>query len=272
MPPTNTMAQLCDDLAAEHAALDERVANLDVAAWRTPTPADGWTVADSVSHLAFFDGTATLAATDPERFASSTKALMEQMLATGIDPSLSLGRDGTAAALLDSWRAGRARMLDVFRSLDAKDRLPWYGPPMSAASFATARLMETWAHGQDVADALGLPPVESDRLRHIAHIGVRARPYSYVVRGRTAPDVAITVTLTAPSRAGAAADTWTWAGDPSQRVSGPAVDFALAVTQRRHVLDTTLVVEGDSAIEWMEIAQAFAGPAGPGRAPGMFTA
>jgi uncharacterized protein (TIGR03084 family) len=258
------MQDLCDDLVAEHEALDDRVAELDEGAWTTITPAEGWTVADSISHLAFFDQTATLAAIDPDAFTANTQTLLERVLA-GADPSLDLGRSGPGTELLASWRRGRAAMVDAFRTLGAKTRLPWYGPPMSAASFATARLMETWAHGQDVADALGLPPVESERLRHVAHIGVRARAFSYGVRSIAMPDVAITVELTSPS-----GSQWRWEGDPGERVLGTALDFALAVTQRRHVADTSLVVEGDAAREWMSIAQAFAGAAGHGRAAGAF--
>jgi uncharacterized protein (TIGR03084 family) len=275
--PDSLMQPLCDDLAAEHDALDARVAGLSDAQWATATPADGWTIADSISHLAFFDRTATLAATDTDAFAASTQALLDEVLGSGTDPSVTLGRTTTGGDLLATWRAGRDAMVRALRSLDPKTRLPWYGPPMSAASFATARLMETWAHGQDVADALGLSPVASDRLRHIAHIGVRARPFSYGVRSMTMPAVAITVELTSPS-----GELWRWQtasdrqdeptphGDDRERVSGTALDFALAVTQRRHIADTDLTIEGDAAREWMSIAQAFAGAAGTGRAAGSF--
>jgi uncharacterized protein (TIGR03084 family) len=137
---------------------------------------------------------------------------------------------------------------------------------MSAMSFATARLMETWAHGQDVADALGVEREPTDRLRHVAHIGVHARRYSYQVRGLEVPAEEVRVELVGPNWS-----TWSW-GDPTarNRVVGEALDFCLVVTQRRNVADTELVVEGPLAIEWMSIAQAFAGPPGVGRSPGQF--
>lgn len=139
-------ADLLADLAAEHAALDERVAGLDEAAWRTPTPAERWTVADSVSHLAFFDRSAVLALTDGDAFAAH---LVELAAAASSEPDTALGRAGDAAALLASWREGRAALLAAAGAADPTARVPWYGPAMSFASFVSARLMETWAHGQD---------------------------------------------------------------------------------------------------------------------------
>jgi uncharacterized protein (TIGR03084 family) len=142
-------------------------------------------------------------------------------------------------------------------------RIPWYGPPMSAASFATARLMETWAHGQDVADALGVERAPTDRLRHVAFLGVRALPNSYRVRDLTVPDAPVRVELVAPS-----GGMWVWGDEgAADVVLGPALDFCLVVTQRRHVDDTALVASGPVATEWLRLAQAFAGPAGPGRPP-----
>jgi uncharacterized protein (TIGR03084 family) len=73
----------------------------------------------------------------------------------------------------------------------------------------------------------------------------------------------VRVELAAPSGA-----VWAWGdADSSERITGPAEDFCLVVTQRRHVDDTALVVEGTVAREWMEIAQAFAGGATNGPAP-----
>jgi uncharacterized protein (TIGR03084 family) len=149
-------------------------------------------------------------------------------------------------------------MLDALAAVPDGSRLEWYGPPMSVRSFVTARLMETWAHGQDVVDGLGLPidaRPPSDRLGHIAFLGCATRGWSYTVRGATAPDVAVRVELVLPS--GAPFEH----GDASapDRVTGDALDFVLVVTQRRNVADTALAVKGDAAREWMSIAQCFAG-------------
>lgn len=252
--------QLLADLTAEHAALDERVAGLDDGAWTEATPAEGWTVRDAISHLAFFDGTAVLALDDPAAFVEHATA----MLSGPREPDLALGRAGDHAALLEQWRAGRAALADAARRADPSARVPWYGPPMSFASFLTARLMETWAHGQDVADALGLPPVVSDRLRHVCHIGVGARAYSFRVRSLEDPGDPIRVEAVPP----AGGEPWTWGPeDAADRVVGPALELALVLTQRRHRDDTSVTVTGRVASAWMAVAQAFAGPAGPGRPP-----
>lgn len=153
-------------------------------------------------------------------------------------------------------------MLDAFAAVDPGTKLPWYGPPMSPASFATARLMEYWAHGQDVVDALELERPGTDRLRHICHLGVRTRAFAYVNRGRPVPTAPIAVRLTSP-----AGETWTYGdAEATETVTGPALDFCLLVTQRRHRDDTALVATGASAQEWLSVAQCFAGPPGPGRA------
>jgi uncharacterized protein (TIGR03084 family) len=156
--------------------------------------------------------------------------------------------------------------LTVFRSLDPKQRIPWYGPAMSATSKVTARLMETWAHGQDIADALGVTRPATDRLRHVAHIGVGARPFSYLARGLEAPKVPVRVELRAPS-----GELWTWGpAEAGDVVRGPALDFCLVITQRRNRADGDLTATGPMADEWLSIGQAFAGPPGPGRRPGQF--
>jgi uncharacterized protein (TIGR03084 family) len=136
---------------------------------------------------------------------------------------------------------------------------------MSPASFMSARIMETWAHGQDVADALGASREATPRLRHVAHIGVLARGYSYDTHGMTAPGEPVRVELDGPG-----AEKWTWNDGAKAFVSGDAYDFCLVVTQRRHPEDTDLVIEGEPAVEWMSIAQAYAGPPGEGRRPGQF--
>jgi uncharacterized protein (TIGR03084 family) len=253
------------DLRAEHEDLDRLLAPLEPGRWDTPTPAEGWTVRDQVSHLAFFDERARTAMTDPERFMRELAHVLEDPDAFAAAP-IDEGRSMPVDEVLASWRRRRRELLDAVAAADPTARVPWYGPAMSLASFATARLMETWVHGQDVADGLGLERQPTARLRHVAHIAVRARPFNYASHGRELPDVEVHVVLRAPD-----GSAWTW-NDPAspQRVSGDALDFCLVATQRRHVADTGLTVDGPLAQEWMGIAQAFAGPPGPGRRPGQF--
>jgi len=248
------------DLGAEGDALDALVADLDDAGWATPTPAEGWTIAHQVAHLAWTDQASILAATDGPGF----QAELERAIAsinTYVDDAAEQGSKTPPAELLTSWRAGRRALGDALRAVPDGTKLPWFGPPMSATSMATARLMETWAHTQDVADALGAEHVIGNRIRHVAHIGARTRDFAYMTNGRTTPTEEFRVELTAPD-----GSLWTWGPeDAVQRVTGPALDFCLLVTQRRNRADLALVAEGPDANEWLDIAQAFAGPPGSGR-------
>ena len=254
---------LLDDLTAEHAELDAVVAHLPRQGWMTATPAEGWDVRDQIGHLAFFDDQAALALSDPDGFQKELENIARDVGAF-MDRSVSQGRALEPEEVLKWWRTAREQMTVAARAIDPNVRIPWYGPPMSPASFISARQMETWAHAQDVADALGIARDHSDRIRNVAHLGVLSRIHSYRNRGLAIPDKAVRVELTAPSGA-----RWAW-GEGDDHVAGTAVDFCLVVTQRRHPDDTGLVMTGDLAKEWMSIAQAYAGPPGIGRKPGQF--
>lgn len=248
-----------DDVRAESGDLDAMVADLPAERWATPTPAPGWTIAHQIAHLAWTDHAALLAITDPAAFAELRQAA-EADLTTVIEAG---ARDGVAlgpAALLAGWRSGRERLLVALGRADG--RVPWIGTSMSPTSMAGARIMETWAHGGDVAEALHVHRPPTARLRHVAHLGVATRDHAFGVHGRTPPAEPYRIELTAP-------DGTIWAWGPADRpadVTGPALDFCLLVTRRRHRADLDLTAT-PSAEQWLAIAQAFAGPPGPGRAP-----
>jgi len=165
--------------------------------------------------------------------------------------------------LLTEWRALRGVLNDALEAVPDGTKLPWFGPPMSPASMATARLMETWAHGQDVADALGIERTPTARLRHVAHLAVRTRGFAYAMHDREPPEADVRVELAAP-------DGTTWSYGPEgaeQTVTGSALDFCLLAVQRTHRDDTDLVATGPDADEWLDVIQAFAGPPGDKRPP-----
>ena len=165
------------------------------------------------------------------------------------------------AELLADWRLTRARLHDALLTVADGRKLPWFGPPMSGPSMATARLMETWAHGLDVADALGVTRPATARLRSIAHIGVRTRDFAFGINGQQPPSDPFRVELRAPD-----GSTWSWGpADAAQRVTGSAEDFCFLVTQRRPLRELDVTADGDDASRWLPIAQAFAGPPGGGR-------
>jgi uncharacterized protein (TIGR03084 family) len=263
--PTDPAA-LLTDLAAETAALRDLIDPLPDAAWRCATPAPGWTIGDQIGHLAYFDDVAVKAATDPEAFA----AIRASHAADAENPDTIAARHRVLgpSELLEWFARARAQLLEAFGGLDPSTRVPWFGPAMGVPSMITARLMETWAHGQDIADTVGAQREPTARLRHVVHLGVIARAYSYGAHGLPAPDEPVRVELIAPS-----GELWTWGpADALDRITGPALDFCLLVTQRRHRADTALVCHGPAGDQWLSIAQAFAGPPGPGRTPGQFAA
>jgi uncharacterized protein (TIGR03084 family) len=248
---------LLTDLDAEERDLDGLVAELEEPEWDTPTPADGWTVRDQIAHLAATETWAVCSLTDPDAFRARLAELVAdperraRQMETGL-----LGARPREAGTLAWWREERAATRVALHEHEPSDRVPWFGPDMSAVSFTTARLMETWAHGQDVVDALGVQRAPTARLRHIAEIGVRTRGFAYASRGMSVPDVPVRVELTAPD-----GETWEWGPEEAdERVRGSALDWCLVVTQRRNPSDTDLVIEGGAAREWVGIAQAFAGP------------
>ncbi len=251
---------LLSDLTAEGDSLRAAVAELSPAEWSTPTPAPRWSIATQVAHLAWTDETAAVAATDK----TAWDALVLQAMA---DPTgfVDQGAEEVAqlepAALLARWDVARVKLGSALRSLSAEDKMPWFGPPMSAASMATARYMETWAHSLDVYSALDVDPPVTDRIKHVAHLGVRTRNFAFSVHELARPAEEFRIALAAPS-----GETWTWGPvDAAQQVTGSAYDFCLLVTQRVHRADTDLTATGPEANQWLDIAQCFAGPAGEGR-------
>jgi uncharacterized protein (TIGR03084 family) len=257
------VAGVLADLIAETAELDALVAGRPDEDWARPTPADGWTIAHQIAHLAWTDDIATLSATDAAAFGAALQDALAEFDGY-VDRAATERATVPPADLLASWRTGRRALAEALTAADPGTKLPWFGPPMSPTSMATARLMETWAHGQDVADALGVQRPVADRIKHVAHIGVRTRDFAYLIRDKQPPVEQFRVELAGPS-----GDLWVWGPeDATQQVTGPALDFCLLVTQRRNRADLAVVAIGPDADEWLDIAQAFAGPPGAGREPG----
>jgi uncharacterized protein (TIGR03084 family) len=255
---------LASDLLDETRALDDVLSRITDADWELATPSPGWAVRDQVSHLAYFDDATTIAVADPEAFARERVVAVRDIDAFTARVAAD-HRDRSQAELLAWWRAARPRMVATLRTVGRGQRVPWYGPDMSVPTALTARIMETWAHGQDVVDATGVERESTAALRHVAHLGVRTLANSFTTRGRPAPEDPVLVELTAGD------EVWTWGDSRAANVvRGPARDFCLVVTQRRHLDDTALDPVGPVEVQWMAIAQAFAGPPGAGRTSGQF--
>lgn len=258
------MTELLDDFAAEREVLERLLSGLDAGPWDAASPAEGWTLRDCVTHLAEMDERAASVAAP-----AGTQPPAPEAPRRPRDPASVLtakqewGRGIAPGDLLEYWRRSGLALIEAMRPMKGDERLPWAGPPMGSRSFLTARLMEYWSHGLDIHDAAGRAPSDSDRLRHVAHLGYITRGFAYRNRGLEPPSTPLYLELTSPS-----GDTWRWGpADAPDRIFGSAGDFCRVVTQRIHHLDTALHPEGDLALEFLKLAQAFAGPPGPGRQP-----
>ncbi len=244
------------DLSAESASLDALIAEPTVD-WSTPTPAPGWTIAHQIGHLAWTDKIGATAILEPDLFTGYAKAFAER---SGLVDDMAAELAALQPEeLLRLWRGGREALQTALRGVPSGVRIAWLGPAMGAGTMASARIMETWAHGGDVAAALGVQREPTDRLRHVADLGVRTRDFAFLQRGLEPPPAPFRVELTGPS-----GEAWTWGPvDAEQRVTGPALDFCLLVVRRRHPDELAVQGEGAQAQQWLVIAQAFAGPPGP---------
>lgn len=235
---------LLDDLAAEHRALDELVAPLPPEVWRRPSPSPGWTLAHQIHHLDVSEGAALLALTGhSDQVFSPTGRWPDRPLPT--DP----------AEVLGNWRTSRAASLEAMAPLDAKAPVIWGDGPMTCRSFATARLMETWAHGLDCFATAGVEPVDTDRIRHVAHIGHRALPYAFRSQGVNppAPLSELRLELTSPS-----GDIWTYGyADAPQTITGSAAHWCRVATRRMAAADSDLVAVGPLAEAVLTAARAY---------------
>lgn len=260
---SNVIDELRADLAAEYQDLALILDAVAADQWSSDTPAAGWTIVDQLAHLVWSEAAAAQAADDPEHFVRWRDSLGGDF-EPAVKAGLAEGRVLPPEELRKRWNDASQRLLAAIGSMSHGTRIPWFGPSMSAASMLSARLMETWAHGQDIVDTIAFERTPTRRLRHIAHLGVATRGWSYRVRNRESPEHGVYVALRSPD-----GDVWEWGHDDGRdRIVGEALDFCLVVTQRRHIHDTSLSVDGELAGEWMSIAQAFAGAPGPGRAPG----
>ena len=252
-------------LTADAAEVDALVADLGPDGWARATPATGWTVAHQIGHLAFVFTIAGMAAGAPDRFRGLQQSIGPEQGAFDAAVNAALA-DYVAlepAALLARWRAERDAGTAALAAVPADTVVPWLVNPLPPVVLASAGMMELFAHGQDVADALGVERTHTDRIAYLAHFAVRTRDFGYLSRGLTPPEEEFRFELTAPSGA-----TWEFGpADAEQRVTGSAVDLCLLVARRRHPDDLDVKAVGERAEEWLGLAQAYRGPAGSGRTP-----
>ena len=245
------------DFREEADALGRLIEGRSEQDWERKTQFKGWTVNDVIAHLHFADSAADLSLRDRVAFKEFRRDFNKRARpgARNVDLTREWLGGATHRVLFKRWQDFYRAMADRFAAADPKHRVVWFGPDMSVRSSITARLMETWAHGQAIYDLLGTPRVDRDRIKNIVVIGVNTFGWTFSNRGLTVPPRRPSLALTAPSGV-----TWEWEGDASNLIEGSAVEFCQVVTQTRNIADTKLRVMGETAKSWMAIAQCFAGP------------
>jgi uncharacterized protein (TIGR03084 family) len=260
------MLQQAYDFRDESDAIHNLLSSLSEDDFGTVTQFKEWTINDVLAHLHHFNYLAVLSLTEEEKFLVELKALFKswesgKTVRQATDLALN---NISGRALFDLWHNYYLEMTEIFAAADPKKRVKWAGPDMSVISSITARLMETWSHGQCLFDILGTARQETDRIRNVAMIGMNTFGWTFINRGEDVPTTQPYVRLTAPS-----GEIWEWnERDQANMIEGDATGFCQVVTQTRNVGDTNLRVVGEAATRWMGMAQCFAGPPENQPAPG----
>ncbi|MEV0963592.1 MULTISPECIES: TIGR03084 family metal-binding protein [unclassified Streptomyces] len=261
----DTLNDVLKALAADIDEVENLVRDIDEADWSKPTPAPGWNVADQVAHLTFIFRLAKTAAADPDTF-KGIAASASQNFDGAVNAALQQFNCFPPNELLARFRSEGDASVEALAAVPENSVVPWLVNPLPPAVLASAGIMELFGHGQDIADALGVRREPTERLRHLARFAVLTRDFGYLSRGLTPPEEPFRFELTTPAGEVLAFGP----EDAAQKITGPVHDFCLLVTRRRHRDDLALTAAGDEADRWLDIAQAYRGPAGEGRAPGQF--
>lgn len=239
-------------LDEQQAELDGLLASVDEGGWAKPSRCPGWSVADVVLHLA---QTSELAAAGGdasfvERFMPADARTVDE----GAEQAVVAERGAPAAQLLERWRAAAIAQRNLLAGSDPARRLPWVVGDLPARTLATTRLSEMWIHTGDIADALGVTLVPTDRLWHIARLAWRTLPYAFA-RAGTGLGGPVAVELSAPSGA-----TWSFGADdqPLTIVRGPSVEFCLVAARRLDPVETSLTAAGPDAGQVLALLRTYA--------------
>ncbi|MBN2114677.1 MAG: maleylpyruvate isomerase family mycothiol-dependent enzyme [Acidimicrobiia bacterium] len=244
------MREILADLVAEQQALDQMLQRAPERDWKRRTPAPGWSVQDSISHLAASEEQALRALT------GDTGLEAEVAAAGGIDAynqaGVEAGRSKRPQEVIEWWRHSRAAVVEVLSRTPHQARVAWYAGPMSARTFATTRLMETWAHGLDIVAALNREAADTARLRHVAWLGWKTLPYAFARAGEAYP-APIRVELVGPGYA-----RWVFGpAEADQVVRGQAADWCrLVVGRLPGSRSNNLIAVGEVAATALRVARA----------------
>jgi len=253
------MREILSDLVAEQQSLDQFLQRIHERDWKLPTPARGWSILDTVSHLAYTETFAASAIEHGQAFVDAEAVTdVDEWTARGV----AQGRGKRYQEIIEWWRNGRADVVDALSRIDATDRIPWVLTSVSAKGFATLRLMETWAHGLDIKEAMeGRLPIDEDeepegdspRLRHVAWLAQRMLPYAFEQAGERYPASGVRVQLMGPRYA-----RWVFGPEDTENViKGIASEFCRVAVHRVDARDTGLKAIGDDAETALRVLRAY---------------
>lgn len=242
------MREILSDLVAEQQFLDQSLQRIPIKHWDRTTPAGKWTVRDTISHLADFAEVAADALIKGDRVkewqtASDLDALRQRAVARG--------RQMRPQDVIEWWRGGRAKVIEPLSHMSEDDRVEWIQGTMSAKTFATFRLMETWAHGLDIYQALDIEVEDTARIRHVCWLGWKTLPYAFKEAGLDYTPIRVEVI-------GPGYAKWVYGPDDTEDViKGSASEWARIVVRRALPKKVRLKVTGDTAQRAIEVAQAY---------------
>jgi uncharacterized protein (TIGR03084 family) len=241
---------IIDDLEDEQERLEAVLDGLDDPAWRSPSAAEGWSVADVVLHLAQTEDAVVWLATGGGTFDRP------RLEAPGVDDAaerMVQAERAEPAVVFERWKAGRRAALAALRGADPEEPIPWVTNSLKPATLATTRLAEHWAHGLDITGPLGAPYPDTDRLRHIAWLAHGTLPYAFALAGDEAHPVHCELT-------GPGGDIWRYGpADADSAITGAAGAFCRVGAQRLTPEDSGLVATGPHGDAALRVLRTYAG-------------
>ena len=244
-------------LADQQAETGSLVDGLTKAESETATRCIGWSVTDVLLHLAQSDEMAIASLTG--RFGDTPVDNANGWGGgTSVDDSVNgmveRERGAPYGDVLERWTVTAARLAAVLDAMDLSTRVPWVAGDLSARTLATTRLSETWIHTGDIADAVGVELVPTDRLMLIARLAWRTLPYAFTSSGLTMSGP-VAFRLVGPT-----GERWEFVPDEPAvtTISGSATDLCAVAARRMDPAATTLVGEGPDAADVLGLVRTYA--------------
>jgi uncharacterized protein (TIGR03084 family) len=239
---------ILSDLVAEQQFLDQSLQRIPIKVWDLVTPNKPWTVRDTIAHLADFEDLGA------DSLQGGTR-IKEWQAAADIEPlrqkPIKKGRGMRPQDVIEWWRGGRAKVVEPLSHMSSEDRLPWIAGDMSARTFATYRLTETWMHGLDIYKTLGIEVEDTARIRHVCWFGWKTLPYAFKQAGEHYEPVRVEVIGPGYSK-------WVYGPeDTDQLIKGSASDWARLVVRRGNPKELRLKITGDHAEKACALAQTY---------------